>query len=213
MKKLIVMAAVAAAMNLTACSGSSKTETAEEDEIEFTTPEAVVSALNEKMQSGDVTTISEAVESVQEELLEIIDDGDMKKAQAYASQIEVFINENAEKLEQMNINTLTLTNTINALMSIPNAAGQTARDAAKAVEADAQAAKDAAVEAAKTQADAAVESAKAQANAAVEAGKAKVNETVEEGKAKANEAVQDAADKANKAASDAINDAVNKIKL
>ena len=86
MKKLIVMAAVAAAMSLTACSGS-KTETAEEDEIEFTTPEAVVSALNEKMQSGDVTTISEAVESVQEELLEIIDTKDAEGMKGYLTKI------------------------------------------------------------------------------------------------------------------------------
>ena len=212
MKKLIVMAAVAAAMSLTACSGS-KTETAEEEEIEFTTPEAVVSAFTEKMKSGDAYTISEAVKTVQEELLEIIDDGDMKKAQAYAIQLETFMNENAEQFEQLNIDTYTLNNTINTLLSIPNAAGQSIKSAAKAAEAEAQAAKDAAVEAAKAQADAAVEAGKAKVNEAVEEGKAKANEAVEEGKAKANEAVQDAADKANKAASDAINDAVNKIKL
>ena len=63
---------------------------------------------------------------------------------------------------------------------------------------DAEAAKDAAVDA---------------AEAKVDEVKAKANEAVEGAKAKANEAVQDAADKANKAASDAINDAANKLKL
>ena len=200
MKKLFTMAAIAA-MSLTAC--TNKANTAEESlDFEEATPEAVVSSLTEKVQSGDATALTEAVETVQTELQEIVENGDVEKAAAYASQIKAFVEQNASKLQELNINTITLSDIINAVQALPAAAESTAEDAAAAVESDAVAAKDAAVEAAKAQAD-----------AAVEAGKAKVNETVEEGKAKANEAVQDAADKANKAVSGAINDAANKLKL
>ncbi len=200
MKKLFMMAAIAA-MSLTAC--TNKANTAEESlDFEEATPEAVVSSLAEKVQTGDATAITEAVETVQTELQKIVENGDVEKAAAYASQIKAFVEQNAAKLQELNVNTLTLNDIINAVQALPAAAQSTAEDAAAAVESDAVAAKDAAVEAAKAQAD-----------AAVEAGKAKVNETVEEGKAKANEAVQDAADKANKAVSGAINDATNKLKL
>lgn len=195
------MMAAIAAMSLTAC--TNKANTAEESlDFEEATPEAVVSSLAEKVQTGDATAITEAVETVQTELQKIVENGDVEKAAAYASQIKAFVEQNAAKLQELNVNTLTLNDIINAVQTLPAAAQSTAEDAAAAVESDAVAAKDAAVEAAKAQAD-----------AAVEAGKAKVNETVEEGKAKANEAVQDAADKANKAVSGAINDAANKLKL
>ena len=202
MKKFFSFAAIVAAMSFAACTGSTNANTAEEDSLAFATPEAAVSALTEKVQSGDATAIQEAVEAVQTELQEIIESGDTEKAAAYASRIQAFVNENTEKLQELDINTLTLGDIINAVKAAPTTVENTAEAAADAVEADATAAKNAVEEAAKAQAD-----------AAVEAGKAKVNETVEEGKKKTNEAVEDAANKANKAASDAINDAVNKIKL
>jgi len=203
MKKLFAFAAVVAAMSLTACTGNTNANTAEENlDFESATPEAVVSSLAETVQSGDAAAVTEAVETIQAELQEAIESGDAEKAAAYASQIETFVQENAAKLQELNVNTLTLGDIINAVKALPTTAENVAEDAAAAVEADAVAAKDAAVDAAQAQAD-----------AAVEAGKAKVNETVEEGKAKANEAVQDAANKANDAASKAINDAANKLKL
>ena len=197
MKKLFALAAVAAAMSLGACTNNAKT--AEENlDFENATPETVVSTLVEKVQSGDATAVVEAVETIQAELKDALDSGDVEKATEYASKIQAFVTENAEKLKELNVNTVTLTDIINAVKNLPTTAEGVAEDAAAAVEADAEAAKDAAVEA---------------ADAAVEEAKAKANEAVEAGKAKANEAVQDAADKANKAASDAINDAASKLKL
>ncbi len=189
MKTFFALAAVAA-MSLCACTNNAKT--AEESlDFENATPEAVVSSLTEKIQSGDATAITEAVEIVQAELQAILESGDVEKASAYASQIKAFVDENAEKLQELNVNTLTLADIINAVKALPANAEATAEDAAAAVESDAEAAKDAAVDAVKEQA----------------------NEAVEEGKAKANEAVQDAANQANKAVGDAINDAANKLKL
>jgi len=205
MKKLFTMAAIAA-MSLTAC--TNKANTAEESlDFEEATPEAVVSSLAEKVQSGDATAITEAVETVQAELQEIVENGDVEKAAAYASQIKAFVEQNASKLQELNVNTLTLSDIINSVQALPAAAESTAQDAAAAVESDAVAAKDAAVEAAKSQADAAVEAGKAQVNQAVQNAQNKANEAVQNAQNKANEAVQGAANQANQA----INDAVKKL--
>ena len=209
MKKSIrIVAAFVAALSLTACTGSTNANTSEEDSIQVVSltegaePAEVVNVLEEKVNAGDATSLNQAVETIQTELQEIIESGDVEKAAAYASQIKAFIDENAEKLQELNINTLTLNDIINAAKALPTTAEEAAESAADAVEADAIAAKDAAVDAAKAKAD-----------EVVEEGKAKANEAVETGKAKANEAVQDAANKANDAATKAINDAANKLKL
>lgn len=205
MKKIFAFAAIAAAMSLTACSGSTGKGTAEEDSLaveniieEGAEPAAVVSAVAEKVQAGDATAAQDAVEALQEELKEIVESGDAEKAAAYASQVKAFVEENAQKLGELNISTLTLNDLINAAKALPTTAAETAEAAADAVKADAEAAKDAAVEAAQAQAQAAAEEAQAKANAAAE-----------EAKAKANAAVEDAANKAN----DAINKAAGKLKL
>ena len=205
MKKIFAFAAIAAAMSLTACSGSTGKGTAEEDSLaveniieEGAEPAAVVSAVAEKVQAGDATAAQDAVEALQEELKEIVESGDAEKAAAYASQVKAFVEENAQKLGELNISTLTLNDLINAAKALPTTAAETAEAAADAVKADAEAAKDAAVEAAQDQANAAAEEAQAKANAAAE-----------EAKTKANAAVEDAANKAN----DAINKAAGKLKL
>ena len=198
MKKSIRMvAAFVAAMSLTACTGSTNANTSEEDSLAVVTlsegaeAEEVVNVLEKEVEAGDAPALNKAVETIQAELQEIIESGDAEKAAAYASQIKAFIDQNADKLKELDINTITLNDIINAAKALPVNAENAAEDAAAAVQADAEAAKD----------------------AAVEAAKAKADEAVEEGKAKANEAVQDAANKANEAASKAINDEANKLKL
>lgn len=220
MKKLFALAAVAAALSLSACSGSTSANTAEEDSLALETgvaggvePAAVVNALTGLVQEGDAQAITDAVANIQNDLAAIINTGDAEKAAEYASKIQAFVEENADKLQSFNINTTTLNDIISAAKALPVNAESTAAAAAEAVQSDAQAAVDAQVQTAKDKADEAVEAAKAKASETVDAAKAKANETVETGKAKANEAVQDAATKANKAASDAINDAASKLKL
>lgn len=192
-----MVAAFVAAMSLTACTGSTNANTSEEDSLAVVTlsegaeAEEVVNVLEKEVEAGDAPALNKAVETIQAELREIIESGDAEKAAAYASQIKAFIDQNADKLKELDINTITLNDIINAAKALPVNAENAAEDAAAAVQADAEAAKD----------------------AAVEAAKAKADEAVEEGKAKANEAVQGAANKANEAASKAINDAANKLKL
>ena len=182
MKKFFTMAAIAA-MCLTGC--TNKANTAEEAlDFDNATPEAVVSSLVEKVQSGDATAITEAVQTVQTELSKLLEDGNVEKVSEYASKIQAFVEENAETLKGFNIDVTPLTNLINQVKALPG----NAEDAAEAANADAEEAVNDAVDAGKDAVDAAVEDAKTKANEAVE-------DAVETGKAKTNEAIQKAADK------------------
>ena len=191
MKKFFAMAAVAA-MFLTACTGN---KIAEDLDFEKATPEAVVSALAEKVQAGDATAISAALETVQTQLSKLVDAGNIEKVSQYAAKIKAFVEENAEALKNFNIDVTPLTKVIDQVAALPGAAVEEAQSAAEdAVEGavdEAQDAVEGAVDAVEGAVNDAVDAANKAANDAVEAGKA----AVEEGKAKTNEAIQNAADK------------------
>lgn len=191
MKKFFAMAAVAA-MFLTACTGN---KIAEDLDFEKATPEAVVSALAEKVQAGDATAISAALETVQTQLSKLVDAGNIEKVSQYAAKIKAFVEENAEALKNFNIDVTPLTKVIDQVAALPGAAVDEAQSAAEdAVEGavdEAQGAVEGAVDAVEGAVNDAVDAANKAANDAVEAGKA----AVEEGKAKTNEAIQNAADK------------------
>ncbi len=191
MKKFFAMAAVAA-MFLTACTGN---KIAEDLDFEKATPEAVVSALAEKVQAGDATAISAALETVQTQLSKLVDAGNIEKVSQYAAKIKAFVEENAEALKNFNIDVTPLTKVIDQVAALPGAAVDEAQSAAEdAVEGavdEAQDAVEGAVDAVEGAVNDAVDAANKAANDAVEAGKA----AVEEGKAKTNEAIQNAADK------------------
>lgn len=230
MKKLFAYAAIVAAMSLTACTGN-KANTTEE---ELLSPEEVA-ALNETVESvqEDVNAIIQAgdvnedvLKVVSNEIDELIDALKAKcpeeeaatTAEAQAAAINALVEEIKSKgnisevMEsiQADLKAISETGDLNleVLQGVKTKIGAV-NSFLGSLASDAEAAKDAAVDAA----EAKVDEVKAKANEAVEDAKAKANEAVEEGKAKANEAVQGAADKANKAASDAINDAASKLKL
>ena len=181
MKKLFAMAAIAV-MCLTGCN---KANTAEEAlDFEKATPEAVVSALAEKVQAGDATAITAALETVQTQLAGLVDAGNVEKVTEYAAKIKAFVEENAEALKNFNIDVTPLTAVIDKVAAMPGAAQEAAEDAAQ----DAAEAAQAQAEAA---ADAAIDEAEAKVDEAVKAAE----KAVETGKAKTNEAIQGAADK------------------
>lgn len=192
MKKFFAMAAVAV-MCLTGCN---KANTAEETlDFEKATPEAVVSALAEKVQAGDATAITAALESVQTQLTGLVDAGNVEKVTEYAAKIKAFVEENAEALKNFNIDVTPLTAVIDKVAALPAGAQQAAEDAAEdAVESAQEQVEGAvsdAVDAAQGAVNDAVDAGKKAVDDAIDAGKA----AVEEGKAKTNQAIQDAADK------------------
>ena len=189
MKKLFALAAFAAAMIFSACTGN---KTVEEDlDFEKATPEAVVSALAEKLQAGDATTITTAIEAVQTQLNKLLENADVEKVTAYATQIKAFIDENAETLKSFNIDVTPLTNLFDQVKALPSSAEDAATDALESAQEEAEGVVNDAVDAVQGAVDDAVDAGQKAVNDAVDAGKA----AVEEGKAKTNEAIQNAADK------------------
>lgn len=189
MKKLFALAAFAAAMIFSACTGN---KTVEEDlDFEKATPEAVVSALAEKLQAGDATTITTAIEAVQTQLNKLLENADVEKVTAYATQIKAFIDENAETLKSFNIDVTPLTNLFDQVKALPSSAEDAATDALESAQEEAEGVVNDAVDAVQGAVDDAVDAGQKAVNDAVDAGKA----AVEEGKTKTNEAIQNAADK------------------
>ena len=202
MKKFFAMAAIAA-MCLIGCTGN---KVAEDLDFEKATPEAVVSALAEKLQAGDATTITAALETVQTQLSKLVDAGNVEKVTEYAAKIKTFIEENAEALKSFNIDVTPLTKVFDQVAALPGAAVDAAQGAAEDAVESAQDAVEGAVEgavdAAQGAVNDAVDAAKGAVNDAVDAGKKAANDAVDAGKAavddakaKTNEAIQNAADK------------------
>ena len=174
------MAAIAV-MCLTGCTGN---KVAEDLDFEKATPEAVVSALAEKLQSGDATVITNALETVKAQLSKLVDAGNVEKVSEYAAKIKAFVEENAEALKGFNIDVTPLTSVIDQVAALPGASVDAAQGAAEDAVEGAQDAVEGAV-------NDAVDAAQGAVDDAVEAGKA----VVEGAKAQTNQAIQDAADK------------------
>ena len=191
MKKLFAMAAIAV-MCLTGCTGN---KVAEDLDFEKATPEAVVSALAEKLQSGDATVITNALETVKAQLSKLVDAGNVEKVSEYAAKIKAFVEENAEALKGFNIDVTPLTSVIDQVAALPGASVDAAQDAAEDAVEGAQDAVEGAVNDAVDAAQGAVDDAVEAGKAVVEGAKAQANQAVEDAKAQTNQAIQDAADK------------------
>ena len=192
------MAAVAAAMIFGAC--TSKVE----EGLDFSKASAdeVVSALAEKLQTGDATVISKALEAVQTQLSKLAEGTDVAKVTEYATKIKTFVEENAEALKSFNIDVTPLTAVFDKVSALPGAAVDEATDAVEGVQDAAEGAVEGAVDAVEGAVNDAVDAAKGAVNDAVDAGQKAVDDAaaagqkaVDDSKAKANEAIQNAADK------------------
>lgn len=202
MKKLFAMVAVAAAMIFGACTNKV------EEGLDFSKASAdeVVSALAEKIQTGDATVIQTALETVQTQLNKLLEGTDVSKVTEYATKIKAFIDQNAETLKGFNIDVTPLTKVFDQVQALPvdavDAAQSAAEDAVEGAQDAVEGAVNDAVDAAQGAVNDAVDAAKGAVNDAVEAGQKAVNDAadagqkaVDDAKAKTNKAIQDAADK------------------
>ena len=194
------MAAFAAAMCFGACTGN---KTAEEAlDFEKATPEAVVSALAEKVQAGDATAITQAIEVVQTQLSKLLDEGNVEKVTEYAAKIKAFVEENAEALKGFNIDVTPLTNVLDQVKALPGNAEDAAQDAVDAAQAEVEGALNDAADAVEGAVNDAVEAGQKAVDDAVNAGQKAVDDAanasqkaVDDAKAKTNDAIQKTADK------------------
>ena len=200
MKKIFSLAVLAALIGLSSCGGRTSADTTEEDSLKIDTvavldePVAptVLNKLTEVVQSGDAAKIGTLVDQVVEHIQDLVADGKISIAAEYAGKVQEFIEVNKEKLQDLNINTATITELVNKVMALPAEAAETADASAATIKADAEAVKQAVKEAAKQKADEV---------------KAAADQKVDEAKTKANKKIEDAANKAAENIDEAIDNA------
>jgi len=200
MKKIFSLAVLAALIGLSSCGGRTSADTTEEDSLKIDTvavldePVAptVLNKLTEVVQSGDAAKIGTLVDQVVEHIQDLVADGKISIAAEYAGKVQEFIEVNKEKLQDLNINTATITELVNKVMALPAEAAETADASAATIKADAEAVKQAVKEAAKQKADEV---------------KAAADQKVDEAKAKANKKMEDAANRAAEKIDEAIDNA------
>ena len=200
MKKIFSLAVLAALIGLSSCGGRTSADTTEEDSLKIDTvavldePVAptVLNKLTEVVQSGDVAKIGTLVDQVVEHIQDLVADGKISIAAEYAGKVQEFIEVNKEKLQDLNINTATITELVNKVMALPAEAAETADASAATIKTDAEAVKQAVKEAAKQKADEV---------------KAAADQKVDEAKTKANKKMEDAANRAAEKIDEAIDNA------
>ena len=200
MKKIFSLAVLAALIGLSSCGGRTSADTTEEDSLKIDTvavldePVAptVLNKLTEVVQSGDAAKIGTLVDQVVEHIQDLVADGKISIAAEYAGKVQEFIEVNKEKLQDLNINTETITELVNKVMALPAEAAETADASAATIKADAEAVKQAVKEAAKQKADEV---------------KAAADQKVDEAKTKANKKMEDAANRAAEKIDEAIDNA------
>ena len=132
MKKIFSLAVLAALIGLSSCGGRTSADTTEEDSLKIDTvavldePVAptVLNKLTEVVQSGDAAQIGTLVDQVVEHIQDLVADGKISIAAEYAGKVQEFIEVNKEKLQDLNINTETITELVNKVMALPAEAAE-----------------------------------------------------------------------------------------
>ena len=219
MKKILLVACVAV---LAFASCGNKTapaadvdSTATEVNVDEKVDEAVA-LVQKQLEGTDAEGLKGAVANLQTVYGQLVEEGKLDEAKAYASKIQEFVATNAEAIQKVANGETTILQLIEGVKNLPTNAEATAEDALNAVQADAKtiadAAKDAAVNAAEEQVDAAKEAAAAKVAEATAPAAAKVAEAaakVDEAANKVNEANKKVEEKVEQAK--AVNDAAKKL--
>lgn len=207
MDKIFSVAAVMAVSMLSSCGGNMGGKVAEEDSLSIDTVATleetdsvtdIQTVLTDKLQDNDAVQMSSAIEQAVQEAQKALESGNQETAQKYASQIKAFVDANATKLKELDVNTVTVDGLLEAVKNLPTNAEQTAQNGKAAVKSDAAAAKQVASEVTeKVQADVKSATGKAVEDAKGKASE-KVDEVVNKANEKADEVIQNAATKAKK---------------
>lgn len=183
MKKLMIMALALVAMTMASCGDKTKagaaTDSVATDSVEAVAEPTEISALAEQLKSGDASAVEQAITTVKQKYDQLVTEGKVEEAAAYASKMKEFIDEHSEEIKQATNGSATVSTIVDAVKNLPSTVTTTAEDAASAAGADAKAVGD------------------------------KVKDAVEAAPAKAEEAVKAKTDEAKKKAADAVDKKVN----
>lgn len=195
-----------AALTFTSCGNKQSANTDSADSIADTTAVATDSAASEaeslasdmqaKLEANDASGFNEIVASAKQKIDELIQEGKVEEAKAYASKVKQFIDDNAETIKQVTNGDETVSSLVNTITSLPSNAEDAVDAAGEAVKSDAQNAVNTAKEAAENKVNEAKEAAKQKANDEVDKAKQKANDEVDKARQKANNEVNKAANKA-----------------
>lgn len=215
MKKIFISIAALAAMTFTSC-GNQTAQGGDNDSIDTVVveetgvkdaqaeAETIVSSLADQLKAGNAEGIQAKIEEVKAYIAELLNNDKLEAATAYASQIQKFLDENKDKLDEYTNGTASkLSDALSKAGGLENVAS----GLLEAVSGKANEAADAAKSAIEEKANEAVEAAKAKAEEkakeAVENAKSKAYEegkkAGEDAKAKVKDAASKAADEAKKA--------------
>ena len=204
MRKLILLAALAAVLGMASCGGHTSADTTEEDSLKIDTVAVLdepvaptaLNKLSELVQSDDDAGVSSLIGQVVEQLQNLVADGRTTAAAEYAGKVRDFIETNKERLQNLNIDITPITDLVNKAIVLPAEAAEAADAATAAVKADVERVKQAVKDAANQKA----EEMKTAADQKVEDAKAKLNEKMEDATNKAVEKTNEAIDNAAAAA-------------
>ncbi|MDD7303884.1 MAG: hypothetical protein PUG76_05050 [Prevotellaceae bacterium] len=193
MKKLFVCALGVAALTFAACGNKTKQADCCDSTCVDSTAVAAdpVAALSDALKNADAAKVEALLKQAGTTLESL---GAEEKAQ-YAYKLQEFISNNKAKLEELNVNTLSVTSLVDAVKNLPQTATGLAGEAADAAKSDAQQV------ASETKA------------AVVEKATEKVEETKAAAVEKANEKVDEAAKAAGNKVNEGLNKAAGKLKL
>jgi len=157
---------------------------------------ALTGDMQAKLEAKDSKGLTEIVESAKQKIDELVSEGKVEEAKAYASQVKQFIDNNAETIKQVTNGDATISSIVSAISSLPTNAENAVDAAGDAVKADAENAVQSAKDAAENKANEVKDAAKQTVDNAKAAAKQKANEEVDKAVNKANEEVNKAANKA-----------------
>ncbi len=191
MRKIFVLAAVVLSAGFVSCGGNTASNAEGVDSLGIDsvatlvepTVENVLKELTDKVQSGDLDAVNDFVKQTKENIESAIESGDEVTLQKYADEIRGFVEESAQKLEELD--DTTLVNLLNVIKDISSAVEESANEAVDKAKSDADSLKNEAVQSATSHAEKAVEDVKAKANAKVDSVAAKATEKVGEALKKA----------------------------
>lgn len=206
MKKTFMMAMAAMALTLASCGNQTKKASEAVDslgdmmavspEVQATT-DSLTSALTSQLDKNDASTLTTTLAALQAKYAELVKSGKLDEAKKYASQVQKFIKEHADKIKSVAAGNATIAALVEGVKNLPTSAEATADEAAAAVKGDVQSVVNNAKATAAEKTNEAVENTK-------EAAREKVSEEVSKGQEKVEEAVNKAADKTNEAANNAM---------
>ena len=174
MKKLFFFAGILAMTALASC-GNKQKAPAEGETIEVAAPvdDDVVSMLDAQLKSKDPNALMKTLAAIKEKYAQLVKAGKLEEAKAYMAKAQTYLKEHAAQITAIVGEDSEVSNLVNSVTSMPEAAQNAAEEAAKS-------------------------DAKAKVNEAAAKANAKINEKANEAGQKAHEAVGKAAAKAMK---------------